>query len=76
MARTPLPQKVGTYYTLTGAANALGISYWSVYRYVRLAGVPVTKVGHLTLVRLEDLRDLLPAPAPRGFEWPTIETER
>jgi hypothetical protein len=57
LSKPPI-MKLGEYYTLAGAANALGLSYWTVYRYVRLSGVPVTMLGNQKLVRLEDLRGL------------------
>ena len=50
--------KVGEFYTVQGAAKALGLSYWTVYRYVRVAGIPTRQLSNLTLVRLEDLREL------------------
>lgn len=50
--------KVGEFYTVQGAAKALGLSYWTVYRYVRIAGIPTRQISNLTLVRLEDLHEL------------------
>lgn len=57
--------KVGEFYTLQGAAEALGLSYWTVYRYVRIAGIPTRQLSNLTLVKLEDLRELA-TPAATG----------
>jgi ribonucleoside-diphosphate reductase alpha chain len=70
MSLISTPQKLGDYYTLAGAANALGLSYWTVYRYVRLSRVPVLKLGRLTLVRLEDVRllGMSHTPTPAGTE--------
>ena len=59
-------KNVGELYTVQGAAEALGVSYWAVYRYLRLAGVPTTRLGNLVLVRLEDLREMVRAQTAPG----------
>jgi excisionase family DNA binding protein len=65
--------QVGEFYTVQGAARALGLSYWTVYRYVRRSNVPRTYLGSHMLLRLEDLSELetrAEAPAPWGKECP------
>ena len=49
---------LGSYYTLRGAAEALGVSYWTVYRYIRQAHIPTLRVGQTLLVNLSDLAEL------------------
>jgi hypothetical protein len=67
--------KVGEFYTLQGAAKALGLSYWTVYRYVRIAGIPTRQISNLTLVKLEDLRELgTPLEGQRPAEAAVAET--
>jgi ribonucleoside-diphosphate reductase alpha chain len=50
-------QSIGAYYTLHGAAEALGVSYWQVARAVRLRQVPTLLLGQTLLVKLDDLRE-------------------
>ncbi len=58
-------QHIGDYYTLQGAAEALGITYWQVWRAVHQRQIPTLVLGQTTLVRLEDLRGLgIPISTP------------
>jgi hypothetical protein len=50
-------QSIGEYYTLHGAAEALGVSYWQVARAVRQRQVPTLLLGQTLLVKLDDLRE-------------------
>jgi hypothetical protein len=48
----------------------LGISYWTVYYAVRGGRIPTTRLSHLVLLRLDDVRAALglpqdPAPTPK-----------
>ena len=49
-------QSIGEYYTLQGAAEALGVSYWQVARAVRQRQTPTLLLGQTQLVKLDDLR--------------------
>jgi excisionase family DNA binding protein len=51
-------KQVGEYHTIQGAAERLGVSYWSLYGYVRRNRVPSIRVGKAILVRLQDLRGI------------------
>jgi len=46
---------VGDYITLYGAAQALGLTYWQVYRLVQKRSVPTLKIGATLMVRLSDV---------------------
>ncbi len=48
-------QSIGDYYTLQGAAEALKVSYWKVWRAVRQQHVPTRLLGKTLLVRLWDV---------------------
>lgn len=41
------------------AADLLGVSFWTLYGWVRLGGVPSYKLGRRRLVAMEDLQALL-----------------
>lgn len=56
-------QSIGAYYTLQGAAEALGVSYWQVARVVRQRQTPTLLLGQTQLVKLDDLRGLFAAAA-------------
>ena len=56
-------QSIGAYYTLQGAAEALGVSYWQVARAVRQRQTPTLLLGQTQLVKLDDLRGLFAAAA-------------
>ena len=56
-------QSIGEYYTLHGAAEALGVSYWQVARAVRLRSVPTLVLGQTLLVKLDDLREMFKTSA-------------
>jgi hypothetical protein len=51
-------KSVGEYFTLQGAAEKLGSSFWAVYGYVRKHNVPTIKLGRTIMVRLSDLNGL------------------
>lgn len=71
---TQLHAQLGDYYTLQGAAAALGRSYWTVYRYVRLTGIPTRRIGNVMLVKLADLHELrTPATFPVPHQADTTE---
>jgi hypothetical protein len=59
-------QSIGDYYTLHGAAEALGVSYWQVWRAVRQRQVPTLRLGQTLLVKLADLRQAETTPGPQG----------
>ncbi len=52
-------QSIGAYYTLHGAAEALGVSYWQVARAVRQRQAPTLLLGQTLLVKLDDLREMV-----------------
>jgi predicted site-specific integrase-resolvase len=52
-------QQIGDYYTIHGAAAALGVSYWQLYRLVRSGLVPVIRLGARLMLRLEGARAAL-----------------
>jgi hypothetical protein len=56
-------QSIGDYYTLQGAAEALGVSYWQVWRAVRQQQTPTLLLGQTRLVLLEDVQAAMPADA-------------
>lgn len=56
-------QSIGAYYTLQGAAEALGVSYWQVARAVRQRQTPTLLLGQTQLVKLDDLRGAFAASA-------------
>jgi hypothetical protein len=56
-------QSIGEYYTLQGAAEALGVSYWQVARAVRVRQTPTLLLGQTQLVKLDDLRGAFAADA-------------
>ncbi len=47
-------ERIGEYYTMHGAAAALGVSYWQLYRLVRDGLVPVIRLGTRLMLRLEE----------------------
>ena len=51
-------RNVGELFTIQGAAEKLGLSYWVVYGYVRKQNIPTTKVGNTIMVHLSDLSGL------------------
>jgi hypothetical protein len=53
-------QSIGDYYTLQGAAEALGVSYWQVWRAVRQQQTPTLLLGQTRLVLLEDVQAAMP----------------
>ncbi|HLW01147.1 MAG TPA: hypothetical protein VKT82_20990 [Ktedonobacterales bacterium] len=53
-------QSIGDYYTLQGAAEALGVSYWQVWRAVHQQQTPTLLLGQTRLVLLEDVQAALP----------------
>src|SRR5579862_7005679 len=52
-------QSIGDYYTLQGAAEALGVSYWQVWRAVRQRQTPTLSLGATLLVLLDDVEAAL-----------------
>lgn len=52
-------ERIGEYYTMHGAAAALGVSYWQLYRLVRDGLVPVIRLGTRLMLRLEEARPAL-----------------
>lgn len=56
-------QSIGAYYTLQGAAEALGVSYWQVARAVRQRQTPTLLLGQTLLVKLDYLRGAFAADA-------------
>lgn len=56
-------QSIGAYYTLQGAAEALGVSYWQVARAVRQRQAPTLLLGQTLLVKLDYLRGAFAADA-------------
>lgn len=52
-------QSIGDYYTLHGAAEALGVSYWQVWRVVRRQQMPTLLLGQTLLVLLEDVERVM-----------------
>jgi excisionase family DNA binding protein len=52
-------QRIGDYYTIHGAADALGVSYWQLYRLVHSGLVPVIRLGARLMLRLEEARPAL-----------------
>jgi excisionase family DNA binding protein len=46
---------VGDLVTVQGVAQALGLSYWQVYRIIRKNRVPVVRVGNTLLLRVSDV---------------------
>jgi len=66
-------QSIGDYYTLQGAAEALGVSYWQVWRAVRQQQTPTLLLGQTRLVLLEDVQALLPE---RASDQPEREPPR
>ena len=56
-------QSIGAYYTLQGAAEALGVSYWQVARAVRQRQTPTLLLGQTLLVKLDELRGVFAADA-------------
>lgn len=61
-------QSIGDYYTLQGAAEALGVSYWQVWRAIHQRQIPTLTLGQTLLVRLADLRPPSPPPAPAASQ--------
>ena len=64
-------QSIGDYYTLRGAAEELGVSYWDVWRVVLYHQAPVFQLGQTLLVMLDDVHAALrrdPVPQPRRDE--------
>jgi excisionase family DNA binding protein len=55
MERGKQRTSVGDYVTLQGAAQALGLTYWQLYRLVQKQEVPSIRVGNTRLVRLSDV---------------------
>ncbi len=53
-------QSIGDYYTLQGAAEVLGVSYWQVWRAVRQQQTPSLLLGQTRLVLLEDVQAAMP----------------
>lgn len=58
MSNDPRDVLVDGYVTLDGAAQALGATYWRVYRFIRTHQVQTRRLGKSLLVRLEDLNGL------------------
>ncbi len=54
-------QSIGDYYTLQGAAEELGVSYWQVWRVVLYHQAPVLQLGQTLLVLLDDVAAAIPA---------------
>jgi excisionase family DNA binding protein len=52
-------QRIGEYYTIHGAADALGVSYWQLYRLVRSRQMPVIRLAGRLMLRLEEARAAL-----------------
>jgi excisionase family DNA binding protein len=52
-------QQLGEYFTIHGAAAALGVSYWQLYRLVHSGRVPVIRLGGRLMLRLEEARAAL-----------------
>ena len=48
-------QHVGEFFTIQGAAQKLGSTFWRVYGYIQRHHVPTIRVGKSLLVRLADL---------------------
>jgi hypothetical protein len=64
-------QSIGDYYTLRGAADELGVSYWDVWRVVLYHQAPVFQLGQTLLVMVDDVYAALrrnPAQQPRRDE--------
>lgn len=57
-------QSIGDYYTLQGAAEALGVSYWQVWRAIRQRQTPTLYLGQTLLVLLDDAREALSLSQP------------
>lgn len=51
-------KNVGDLYTIQGAAEKLGVSFWTLDGYVRKHNVPTIKLGRTRMVRLSDLNGL------------------
>lgn len=47
---------LGDLYTIQGAADALEMTYWQVYRLVQAHRVPTYAVGKSLMVRLSDVQ--------------------
>ena len=56
-------QSIGDYYTLQGAAEALGVSYWQVWRAVHQSQTPTLLLGQTRLVLLDDVQAAMPEGA-------------
>lgn len=54
--------------TLQDAADALGVHYMTVYRYVRLGVLPASRAGRAWVVRQEDLDELVAARHADGSD--------
>lgn len=46
---------LGDYYTIQGAAEKLGSTFWAVYGWVKRNNIPTIRVGRTIMVRLSDL---------------------
>jgi hypothetical protein len=49
---------LGEYFTIQGAAQQLGSTWWIVYGHIRKHRVPTLRLGRTVLVRLADLPGL------------------
>ena len=49
-------QSIGDYYTLQGAADELGVSYWQLWHAVYHQQIPTVMLGQTLLVMLEDVQ--------------------
>lgn len=53
-----LAKNLGDYYTIQGASEKLGTTFWAIYGYIKRNGIPTIKVGRTIMVRLQDLNGM------------------
>ena len=62
------PEDVRAYYSISQAAELLGVSRVSIWRWIRAGHLPVVRLGHRTArIRREDLEQLPVHIGPSGY---------